>query len=113
MSDATLSHRTRSQDVTVGTAVAVSSSVLMADMAGGMVCISGVTATATLTVYGSTDGVSFASLYGHDGQPASMVIGSEGGACPMPDAVYPLRFVKLVSGTDLGTAASVVVSVKS
>ena len=29
------------------------------------------------------------------------------------DTVYPLRFVKLVSGADLGTAASVVISLKS
>ena len=87
MSDSVLSHRTRSGDVAVSTAVAVSSTIDLRDMAAGMVHVSGVTATITV--------------------PAS------GGTSVLPDAVYPLKFLRLVAGTDLGTSATVTVSLKS
>jgi len=110
MSDNTLTHRTRNLPVTVGTAAASSTVMLMNDMAAGTVFVDGVTATHTLTVYGSGDGVTFVPLYGHDGQAATVAVPASGGACVLPDAVYPLRFVKLVSNTDMGTAAAVVLS---
>ena len=113
MSELLCSHRTRNLPVTVGTAVQSSTAMLMGDMAAGMVIVEGVTGTHTLTVYGSSDGATYAALYGFDGQAATVSVAADGGACSMPDAVYPLRFVKLVSGTDLGTAANVVISLKS
>jgi hypothetical protein len=113
MSENILSHRTRSGAVAVSTAVAVSSTIDVRDMAGGIVHVSGATATATISCYGSGDGVTFAELYGFDGQPATITVGASGGAAPLPDAMYPLRFLRLVAGTDLGTSASVVVSLKS
>jgi hypothetical protein len=42
-----------------------------------------------------------------------VTVNAAGGSAGLPDAVYPLRFVKLVSGTDMGTAASVLISLKS
>ena len=113
MSDTPISHRTRNLPVTVGTAAASSTAMLMNDMAAGTVHVAGVTATHTLAVYGSVDGVAFTPLHGFDGQAATVRVAADGGSCAMPDAVYPLRFVKLVSGTDLGTAASVAISLKS
>jgi hypothetical protein len=113
MSESTLTHRTRNLPVTVGTAAASSTVMLMNDMAAGTVFVDGVTATHTLTIYGSGDGVTFVPLYGHDGQAATVAVPASGGACVLPDAVYPLRFVKLVSNTDMGTAAAVVLSLKS
>ena len=113
MSELLCSHRTRNLPVTVGTAVQSSTAMLMGDMAAGMVIVEGVTVTHTLTVYGSSDGTTFAPLYGHDGQAAAMPVAADGGACVMPDAVYPLRFVKLVADASLGTAATVVISLKS
>jgi hypothetical protein len=113
MSESTLTHRTRNLPVTVGTAAASSTVMLMNDMAAGTVFVDGVTATHTLAVYGSGDGVTFVPLYGHDGQAATVAVPADGGACVLPDAVYPLRHVKLVSNTDMGTAAAVVLSLKS
>lgn len=113
MSDSVLTHRTRSQPVTVATAAAASATVDIRDVAGGIVHVSGTTATHTFTVYGSSDGTSFVTVYGTDGQAASVTVPAGESAYCLPDAVYPLRFVRLVSGTDIGTAASVVVSVKS
>jgi hypothetical protein len=113
MSDLSLSHRTRSGEVTVGTAVATSSTVDVRDVAGGMVLVGGITASATLTIYGSHNGSEFAPLYGFDGQAATMTVAADGGASPLPDAMYPLRFVRIVSDNDLGTAAVVTVALKS
>jgi hypothetical protein len=113
MSATSFTHKTRNLPVTVGTAAASSTAMLMNDMAAGTVHVDGVTATHTLAVYGSGDGVTFVPLYGFDGQAATVSVNAAGGSVVLPDAVYPLRFVKLVSGTDLGTAASVVISLKS
>mgnify|MGYP006282352149 CR=1 FL=1 len=113
MSERIISHRTRNTDVTVTTATASCTTLLMADVAAGLVHVSGVTGTHTLTIYGSGDGVTFAPLYDQTGQPATVAVPATGGTCALPDAVYPLRFVKLTSGTELGTAASVAVSFKS
>jgi hypothetical protein len=113
MSDSVLSHRTRSGDVAVSTAVAVSSTIDVRDMAAGMVYVSGVTASATISLFGSGDGVTFAALYGFDGQAATITVPASGGTSVLPDAVYPLKFLRLVADTDLGTSATVTVSLKS
>lgn len=109
----TISHTTRNQPLTVGTAVASSTSMLVGDMAAGMLFVENVTASATLTLFGSSDGGTFHALHGFDGQPAAVTVSADGGAVVLPDALYALRFVKLVSGTDLGTAAAVSISFKS
>jgi hypothetical protein len=113
MAEMRISHCTRNLPVAVGTAVESSTSVLAGDMAGGTVYVENVTASATLTLYGSSDGSTFHAVHGFDGQPARVTVPADGGACALPDAFYALRFVRLVSGTDLGTAATVVVSLKS
>lgn len=113
MSDAILFHKTRNLDITIGTAVASSSTLLMGDMAGGTLLIDGLTSTSSIAVYGSHNGTDFVALYGHDGQAATMSVPANGGACAMPDAIYPTRFIRLVSSTNLGTAATAIVSLKS
>lgn len=108
-----ITRSTRNQPLTVGTAVASSTSMLLGDMAAGMLFVENVTASATLTLFGSSDGGTFHALHGFDGQPATVTVPDSGGACALPDALYALRFVRIVSGTDLGTAASVTITVKS
>ena len=113
MSTTRVSHATRNLDMTVGTAVASSTSMLVGDMAAGTIHVSGVTATHSVAVYGSTDGSEYRALYGFDGQAATVTVPAGGGAVVLPDAFYALRFVKLVSDTDMGTAAAVTISLKS
>lgn len=108
-----IGHYSRSVPATIGTSTATSTTLRVGDTAGGAVIVSGITATATVTVYGSPDDATFSPVYGFDGTLATMTLAADGGAVALPDAVYPLRFVKLVSDTGLGTAASVVVSFKS
>jgi len=109
----TFSHNTRNLDATVGTAVALSTSIHVGDMAAGMIHVAGVTSTHSVALYASTDGTEFRALYGFDGQPATATIPADGGAVVLPDELFALRFAKLVSATDLGTAASVSISLKS
>jgi len=113
MPEALLGHRVRGLDLTVATAASGSSSMLMADMAAGVVIVSGTTATCTLTVFGSHDGSTFRALYGFDGAAATLAVPADGGAMTLPDSVYPLRYVKLVSGTALDGAAIVTLQMKS
>lgn len=114
MPDALLSHRTRNVDAVVTTSVSSSTSLPCGDVAGGVVIVSGVTASATLTIWGasSADGT-FVPVFDVGGAAATLVVPADGGAVVMPDAAYALRHLKLTSQSDLGTAAAVVVMLKS
>ncbi len=113
MSESTLSHRTRNVDIVVTTSVSSSTSLPCGDVAAGVVIIGGVTASATFTVHGSADGLTFAPVFDAGGSAATLVVPADGGAVVLPDAVYGLKHLKLTSSSDLGTAAAVVVSLKS
>ena len=113
MSHVRIKHESRSHGITVGTAVADSTVFRMAEHAGGVIHVSGVTDTHTLAVYGSHDGDTYRAVHWNDGQAATIAVPADGGVCALPDAAYPLRLVKLVSGTDLGTAANVTITLKS
>ena len=113
MGEALLVHKGRGLDLTVATAASGSTSMLMADMAAGIVIVSGTTATCVLTVYGSHDGNTFRALYDSNGAAATLTVGADGGAMTLPDSVFPLRYVRLVSGTVLDGAAIVTLQMKS
>ena len=114
MSESTLSHRTRNVDISVTTGVSSSTSVNFGDVAGGVVLVSGVTASATLTIWGaSSAGGTFAPVFDAGGAAAAVVVPTDGGAAVLPDAAFALRHLKITSDSDLGTAAAVVVMLKS
>jgi len=113
MSHVGIRHDSRIVEAVVSTAASAASAVRLDDAAAGIIHIAGVTVTHTLTVLGSSDGVTFAAVYGSDGQTATVAVPATGGAIALPDAVYPLRFVKFTTDTDMGTAVSVAVSIKS
>jgi hypothetical protein len=109
-----MSHRTRNVDVVVTTSVSSSTSLSCSDVAGGVVVISGVTASATLTVWGAPSaGGTFAPVFDSSGAAATLVVAADGGAVVLPDAAYALRHLKLTSQSELGTAAAVVVMLKT
>ena len=113
MSEILLSRRTRNMDAVVTTSVSSSTSLACGDVAGGVVIVSGVTASATLTVQGSHDGQTFVPVFDASGAAATLVVPADGGAVVMPDAAFALRHFKLTSQSELGTAAAVVVMLKS
>jgi hypothetical protein len=114
VSEVTLSHRTRNVDIVVTTSVSSSTSLSCGDVAGGVVIVSGVTASATLTVWGAPSaGETFAPVFDADGAAATLVVPADGGAVVMPDAAFALGNLKLTSSSSLGTAAAVVVMLKT
>jgi hypothetical protein len=113
MSEFLTRRRLRRFDVTVGTAVSSSSAIRADDCAAGAVYVSGVTASALLTLYGSAAGENYLPVSGPDGTPSTVSIPDAGGAVSLPAPVAGLGYLKLVSGTDLGTAVAVLVTLKS
>ena len=113
MADLRLTRTTRNIDAVVGTSAAASTTIDCGDMAAALVHILGVTASATLTVMGSVDGQTFFPLFDASGAAVTLTVPAEGGSVPVPDAAFPLRVMKLTSSVGLGTAAAVVVSLKS
>lgn len=98
--------------VKVGTAVETSTSLSMAGAAGAVVFVSGLTSSVTLTVHG-LEGGAFSPLFDSSGAGASVVVPAGGSVVSLPDAVFGTTTVRLTSDADIGTATSVVVSVKS
>lgn len=113
MTTATIRRYSQATSVTVGASTAGSTSVSLKGVAGGCVIVSGLTASATLTVHGSVDGLTFAPVHDSSGAVVTLAVPAAGGAVPLPDAAFGVSLVRLVSGTDIGTSASMVVTVKS
>lgn len=103
----------RAVSVSLGTSTSSATTLSVAGMAGGAVVVSGLTSSATITLFGSSDGVSFSPLLDASGAQATVVLHAGDTVVSLPDAVYPLRLLKLVADADAGTAASVTVSLKS
>lgn len=101
------------QAVGIGTGTASSTSARCDNMAGAVLRITGVTASATLTVWGSSNDVTFAAVAAADGAAATLTMPADGGAIAVPDAVFALPYVRFVSDAALSTAASAVVAFKS
>lgn len=113
MAELTLSRATRNIDAVVGTSPESSTGIPCGDMAAALVHVVGVTASATLTVMGSANGQTFFPLFDASGAAVTLTVPAEGGSVAVPDAAFPLRVMKLTSSVGLGTAAAVVVSLKS
>ena len=102
---------TRDLSVTVGTAATSSSSIPMDDVTSGVVYVSGLTAATTITLHASADGVTFAPLHDFTGAAVTMSVLGNTAAVVLPPAASPVRYLKLVSSSDIG-AATVVISLK-
>jgi hypothetical protein len=113
MSEVSTRRRLRRFTVTVGTATSSSTGVPADDFTAGAVYVSGVTASALLTLYGSVMGENYLPVSGPDGTPSTVSIPAAGGAVSLPATVAGLAWFKLVAGSDLGTAAGAVVTLKS
>ncbi len=114
MSQVCLTRRSRNSDVVVSPSVASATSVSVGDVAGGVAIVAGVTAAATLTVWGSNSASGpFVRLHDAAGGAAVLAIPADGGAVALPDSVFGLQFMRLTSSEDLGTSAAVVVSLKT
>lgn len=102
---------TRDISAAVGTAATSSTTIPMGDMTSGVAYLSGLTAPTTITLYASPDGTTFSPLHDFTGAAVTMAVPAAAAAVVLPPAASPVRFLKLVSGSDIG-AAVVVVSLK-
>lgn len=135
MSTFTIHRRQRSHAITVGTAVAQSSTIRFDEVAGAAVLVNNPsTAVSVLRVYGSWNDEAFSQLFDSSGSEATISIFRLSGTAvdtvgtatvqitiytaqnatySLPDSVFPLTFLRLVADANLGTAATVSISAKS
>lgn len=118
MSETRIKRRTRTLNLTIGTATDAATAIRLDDMAGGIISVGTMaTAASTLQLYGATseDG-DYRRVYGADGSAADITLApstSAGQVYSLPDAVYALPYVRIVSGSTAATAVPAVVNLKS
>jgi hypothetical protein len=118
MSEIKIKRRSKSFEITIGTATQDAATLRLDDMAGGVVSIG--TAEAGLTsleLYAavSEDG-EYRRVYDASGSAADITVvpsTAAGQVYSLPDAVYALPFIRIVSGNTAATALPAVVTLKS
>jgi hypothetical protein len=113
MSEFGIRRRCRYVDVQVATDAAASTAIGAEHYAAATVHVSGVTASATFAIHASANGTQYLPAYGPDGTPSTVAIPATGGAVFLPPVVAGLAHMKLVTSAALGTAARVLVTLKS
>ena len=118
MSHVKIKRYERDVAITLSTATSVATTLRLDDMAGGLVNLGTMSTSSTsLQMWGSTsaDGT-FRRIYGADGSAADITLApssTEGRIYALPDAVFGLSFLKIVSGGTNSTGTTGIVSLKS
>ena len=118
MSEIKIKRRVRTVSITLGTATADAATIRTDDMAGGCISVGTmITASATLQCWGSVDEAGpYRQVYGADGSAANITLApstSVGRIYSLPDAVFAVPFVKIVSGATNSTGTVGIVAFKS
>jgi hypothetical protein len=116
VSEIRILRRGRVNAATVGTTTSSSSTIRLDDMAAATVYVSDAdTAATTISVWAAAGpGDAFVPLVGTDGSDVLITLNTAGSrAYSLPTAVAGARFIRLVADSEIGTAATVSVSVKS
>jgi hypothetical protein len=118
MSEIKIKRRVRNVSVTLLTATASVQTLRIDDMAGAAISLGTMlTAATTLQVWGSTgEAGPFRRLYKTDGTVADVTLApstTDGRVYALPDEVFAVPFIKIVSGTTVSTGTVGVVSLKS
>ena len=118
MSEIKIKRRGRIVSLTIGTATDDATPIRLDDMAGGIISVGTLsTAATTLQLYGATseDG-DYGRVYDASGSAADITLVPSSSASQvysLPDAVYALPYVRIVSGSTNATSVASVVSLKS
>jgi hypothetical protein len=118
MADAVLYRKARDFDITLHTATASATTLDLRDVAGAVVSFGTMnTNAATLQMWGSaTTSGTFRRVYKIDGSVADVTLAAsstEGRIYALPDEVFALPYLKIVSGTTHSTGTTGVVMFKS
>jgi len=118
MSEIKIKRRVRNVSVTLLTATASVQTLRLDDMAGAVISLGTmVTASSSLQMWGSVDEAGpYRRLYKADGSAADITLApstSDGRIYSLPDEVFALPYLKIVSGATNSTGTVGVVSFKS
>jgi hypothetical protein len=118
MSEIKIKRRTRNVSITLGTATSAATTIRVDDMAGGCISVGTmVTASATLQCWGSiSEDGPYRRVYGSDGSAADITLApstAAGRIYSLPDAIFAVPYVRIVSGATNSTGTIGVVSFKS
>ena len=118
MSHVKIKRYERDVPITLHSTTSLATTMRLDDMAGGVVTLGTMnTNSATLQMWGgnSVDG-SFGRLYNADGSASDITLSpssTQGRIYALPDAVFALPFLKIVSGATNSTGTTGIVSLKS
>lgn len=118
MADAQIYRRTRTVDITLTTATSSATTLNLADMAGAVVSFGTMSTNAsTLQMWGcDTESGTYKRVYKADGSVADVTLApstAAGRIYAMPDEVYALPFLKILSAHTAATGVTGVVVFKS
>ena len=118
MSEFKIKRKVRTFTITLGTATAAATTLRADDMAGGVISVGTMlTASSTLQCWGAVaEAGPYRRVYGADGSAADITLApstSDGRIYSLPDAVFALPYVRIVSGATNSTGTVGVVSFKS
>ena len=118
MSEVRINRRGRQVDITLTTATSSAATIRIDDMAGGVVSVGTMsTSSSTLQVWGATsEAGAYRRLYKADGSVADITLApstADGRIYALPDEVYAVPFIRIISGTTASTGVVGVVSLKS
>ncbi|NBW21695.1 MAG: hypothetical protein EBR82_78435 [Caulobacteraceae bacterium] len=118
MSEIKIRRRSRDLPITLSTATASATTIRMEDFAGGVVELGTMSTNATsLQMWGaSTDTGPYRRVYKTDGSVADITLApstTDGRIYALPDEVFALQFLRVVSATTNSTGTVGIVTLKS
>lgn len=118
MSEIKIKRRVRNVTITLGTATSAATTIRTDDMAGGCISVGTMlTASATLQCWGSVaEAGPYRRIYDNAGAAADVTLApstSDGRIYSLPDALFAVPFVRIVSGATNSTGTVGVLSFKS
>jgi hypothetical protein len=118
MSEILIRRRTRSVPISIGTVVDTADTLRMDDMAGAVVSVGTMaTAAATYQCWGSIEPEGpYRRMYDAGGEAVDITLApssTDGRVYSLPDGVFAVPYVRIVSSTASATATSAVISFKS
>lgn len=118
MSEVKIRRRSRTLSLTLTTATAVADTLRLEDFAGGVVDLGTMSTSATsLQMWGASDEAGpYRRLYKSDGSVADITLApstADGRIYSLPDEVFGLQFLRIVSATTNSTGTAGIVTIKS
>lgn len=118
MAESIISRKYRDFDITLSSTTSIATTLDMRDVAGAVVSLGTMSTNAsTLQMWaGTTPSGTFRRLYKSDGSAADLTLAAsstEGRAYSLPDEVFGVEYLKIVSSTTNSTGTIGVVMLKS